>query len=785
MSALNSSRAARVASLASRAGLAALLIATASCAGSEMTGPPEPKPVASIMVTPGADTLLALGRTRTYVAVARDADGVTLPDAVVRWSSSDTLLARVDSLTGVVTAVANGTATIRARSGLVQGTASATIIQVVAAVEVTPGSVELAAIGGTQAYTAVARDSGNAIITGVRFLWGSSDPSVAQVDSLGVARIVGPGTTTISATGRGVPAYAQLAVTQNAAQLAFSVQPSDLVAGVPFATALEVEVRDANGMLVQGARIPVTLALQVNAGSATLHGSNTVMSVGGIATFSGIWVERAGSYNIIATGTALVPDTSGKFDVDAAAPASLSLELMSGGGTEVGSLSTLEVQLLDAFDNPIDATYTPYLQDRDDGGLSARTAWQQTTMLGGGRYRFVNVTQTRPVGTTHVFAAAQIAGHQIRSPELDFDARATISRMSLGRLHSCATAAQGVLCWGQNSAGSISYLGGGEEDSVPTLDGRNRTVDPFVQVVTLQSATCALTTTGEVLCWGGGMPYTIAGTGPGGLQFVELTSSELHMCGRLASGAVWCWGEGTSGQLGNGASVSTGSTPVQVSGSGAGNLIFASIDAGGYHTCGVTVAGRGYCWGANNTGQFGDSTTISRNIPTQVAGSGSGGRVFTRISAGGDSMTCGITTVGTLLCWGYGVLGIGPTAMEAGALVQRSVPTESATILGPSGSPWIDVSLGFRDACAIRGGRLYCWGEHNAIAETYTGSPLQAYPKEVDVAGRSVLWVESGSRSTCARNSTAVYCWGSNVYGRLGIGSTTVARIPVPTRIIQ
>lgn len=49
------------------------------------------------------------------------------------------------------------------------------------------------------------------------------------------------------------------------------------------------------------------------------------------------------------------------------------------------------------------------------------------------------------------------------------------------------------------------------------------------------------------------------------------------------------------GQLGDGSGKSS-ATPVQV----AGDLVFTSITAGEYHTCGLLINGSGACWGCVN-----------------------------------------------------------------------------------------------------------------------------------------------------------------------------------------
>ena len=83
--------------------------------------------VNAVAVSPSADTLVAFGDTVRLVAEATDANGHSV-EAVTEfvWSSSDTLVARVDH-TGLVTGVDEGMATIRATAGDASGVAEVTV----------------------------------------------------------------------------------------------------------------------------------------------------------------------------------------------------------------------------------------------------------------------------------------------------------------------------------------------------------------------------------------------------------------------------------------------------------------------------------------------------------------------------------------------------------------------------------------------------------------------------------------------------------------------------------
>ena len=99
-------------------------------------------------------------------------------------------------------------------------------------------------------------------------------------------------------------------------QLGFGVQPTDAIAGEPFAPAMQVQVRDANGNVVSTASDVVTLALGANPGGATLSGTLMVTAVNGIASFSDLAIDKGGSgYTLTATAGSLASATSTTFDV--------------------------------------------------------------------------------------------------------------------------------------------------------------------------------------------------------------------------------------------------------------------------------------------------------------------------------------------------------------------------------------------------------------------------------------------------------------------------------------
>lgn len=148
--------------------LAAVLLFTA-CGGesNSPTAPPTPPtPVAtSVMLSVTSLSFSFLGETSALTATVRNQDGQTMNGAAVTWATSSSSVATVSS-TGLVTSVADGTATITATSGSVSATATVTVAQVASLVSISPETTTLTSIGDTVTLTATVTDAGGTVITG-------------------------------------------------------------------------------------------------------------------------------------------------------------------------------------------------------------------------------------------------------------------------------------------------------------------------------------------------------------------------------------------------------------------------------------------------------------------------------------------------------------------------------------------------------------------------------------------------------------------------------------------
>lgn len=270
------------------------------------------------------------------------------------------------------------------------------------------------------------------------------------------------------------------------------------------------------------------------------------------------------------------------------------------------------------------------------------------------------------------------------TPDLSADGGIQIA---LGAHHACAvTATGGVRCWGSNNYGQ---LGDGTTTNRLTPTDVVGLSSGIVGVFAGDGHSCALTSTGDVLCWGAGT-YGQLGNGAttnsavpvdvvGISNVIELALGNAHTCALTAAGSMACWGFGDYGQLGNNG-LSSRSTPTNVTGLGSG---VSSISAGQFHTCAV-VNGTAMCWGYNLYGQVGDGTAgsgSSKRFPVPVTGIAADA---VDIAAGQDH-SCVRMESGEVLCWGRNSSGQLATAHPVGAAATSALQVQSPGL--PEASP--------------------------------------------------------------------------------------------------
>ncbi len=246
-----------------------------------------PAVVASVTVTFNSPTLL-VGQSTQAQAVARDAAGNLIAGRPVTWTSDDPLLASV-SATGLVTALASGSASIVAKIDGVAGVATVTIG---AAAPLPVHSVQLSVspttinAGQTATSSVVLRDSLGGVLTGITIGWSSSKSTVASVGLGGIITGVSAGSATITASSQGKSGNAGVTVNGSTVPVASVTVSGASSLTIGQSSQAAATTRDASGNVLTGR--PITWS----------SSNSSVATVSATGLMTGV---AAGSAQIIAT----------------------------------------------------------------------------------------------------------------------------------------------------------------------------------------------------------------------------------------------------------------------------------------------------------------------------------------------------------------------------------------------------------------------------------------------------------------------------------------------------
>lgn len=220
-----------------------------------------------------------------------------------------------------------------------------------------------------------------------------------------------------------------------------------------------------------------------------------------------------------------------------------------------------------------------------------------------------------------------------------------------------------------------------------------------------------------------------------------------------------------------------------------------NIWAAGLHTCALLENHEVKCWGRNNHGQLGWTTSggshgkvageMGESLASVDLGVSPDGP-FVSDMALGKEHTCALFTDGTMKCWGIngvGHLGYGDT-IERGKAVD-TMGTALPTIHLGSGRTAVQISAGETHSCALLDTEaVVCWGGDAQGQTGRGGCGSESCGDEPDEMGDSIRSVDfgtsgrpvelkSGNSHSCAvLDDASVKCWGANDNGNLGSGDT-------------
>ncbi len=326
------------------------------------------------------------GTATPYMVIqVQDAYGnlVSTSSASISLSSSPaglsgSLAASNGSATFNVTFNGAGTYTISASSsGLTSATSNSFTVTSAAAAKLKFSSWPSSVSAGTPfgATVQIQDTYGNLVSNSSASVSLVSSPSGVSTSTTavnGVASFSGmvlntAGTYTLTASSAGLTSAtsSSFTVTGGAAatQLKVTTQPANATAGATLASVV-VQIQTSTGSLVSNSTASVTLV------SSPAGISKTVSAVGGVATFSGMALNTAGSYTFTATSTGLTSATSNSFTISAAAASQLKFTTQPIGTTAGSTMASVVVQVQDTYGNAVTGSTASVTLTSSPAGIS-------------------------------------------------------------------------------------------------------------------------------------------------------------------------------------------------------------------------------------------------------------------------------------------------------------------------------------------------------------------------------------------------------------------------------
>lgn len=256
---------------------------------------------------------------------------------------------------------------------------------------------------------------------------------------------------------------------------------------------------------------------------------------------------------------------------------------------------------------------------------------------------------------------------------------------------ACAVQSDGTIqCWGANNYGQLG-LGNTSTTTGPqavTVLGSTKAEKNSAGKFQISGDTyqvCARVTGGKIRCWGttsagnfanplGGpaSSYAAAVASPDLTNVEQISARGSATCLVTTTGQVWCTGINDKGQLGQGTTANVSGNFVQVpAASFAGTP--AEVQLGGWSTCVRLTSGQVQCWGSGSVGAWGDGTSSATNrlAPGSTVSNLTDATSLSVGLGSSGSRVCAVKSDSTVVCWGYG----GDGLLGNGTTTDQSTPT--------------------------------------------------------------------------------------------------------------
>lgn len=527
-------------------------------------------------------------------------------------------------------------------------------------------------VNDTAAFVPVVADSRNATVANPAIEYSSSAPAVATVDAQGHVAAVAPGTTTITATVEDT-LHDELAITvvlPTIKTVAFSRNLDSLYLDESKTTSISlIDVRNKTVVY------PTVTYASSDASVATVHPDGRVHGITtGVATITATVDTAQGSFQvaIVPQFTQLVLGSVHTCGITGKA------YLYCWGWDGQGQLGGGSATPLCSPQGIEHCSRVPFAVTQGDRFVSAVAGEFHTCALsktgqvfcwGGNQYGQLGLgsTITSTSGPTLI-----AGGHTFKS--LGAGRFHTCGITTSDETYCWGWDLDGELGIGGVAPDRCKFFSDNEPCSRTPLkvDGGHS----FKTVLASEHQTCGHTTANQLYCWGlhlgadstncqqfqrgdcARTPMLQAN----GTTYPKIGMGGLMQCGQDTGGRIFCRGFGFSGQFGNGAEFTNAPDPISV----AGGESFTEFAGGAAHMCGLQGQSA-RCWGDNEYGSVGDGgMPADRWTPTPV----SGGIAFSTIASGRNTWSnCGISTAGRAYCWGDGRFGeLGNNTMVSSAV---------------------------------------------------------------------------------------------------------------------
>lgn len=312
---------------------------------------------------------------------------------------------------------------------------------------------------------------------------------------------------------------------------------------------------------------------------------------------------------------------------------------------------------------------------------------------------------------------------------LEFDER--VVEVSMGE-HACARTESGAIwCWGPSPRGNpLGTLPDGDS-AIPV---RAYTIEGPAQLAIAEWATLVLQRAGTIVGWGSNQEYQLGNqtaeggstepTAAVGVPTAIQLSTDSASCALSRSGEVWCWGPAFRGVTGR----SEGDWRIPTRVPGINNRVQRVQTGQLGDTCIVDDDRAAWCWGIGGALSQVSGDTID---PVQIPGLHDVVGIDSTYRHG-----CAVESSGFVKCWGADFdSGFTWTEPFEGMLGQGEPVAPSETPLQVVGlTNIVRITAGSGFTCALSAdGRVFCWGG-NEFGQLGNGTTEVAY-SPVEVVG--------------------------------------------------